>query len=171
MQGCETGAKRASLNAATSSAHSFLAFFPTCGGRRPDHGFQLHAVGIGEIDGVIIAPVILPRRIDDIHVVLFEKCAKRVHVLAASRFKGVVVESDIALAVFMLSASGIRSGNPEQRLAVAPSSHVLVLVFELEAEEAQQLLVKFLRAGEIADAKNQMIDADNASQLSDPPLA
>jgi len=81
------------------------------------------------------------------------------------------VESDIALAVFMLSASGIRSGNPEQRLAVAPSSHVRVLVFELEAQETQQLLVKLLRAGEIADAKNQMIDADNARQLPDPPLA
>jgi hypothetical protein len=82
-----------------------------------------------------------------------------------------VMKADIAFAMFVLSAFGIGGGNPEQRLAVAPPGHILVFMFELEAEEAQKLLVKCLRAREIAYAENQMIDADNARQLSIPPLA
>jgi hypothetical protein len=35
-------------------------------------------------------------------------------------------------------------------------------VFEFEAEECQQLLVKRFRAREITDAENQMIDTDDA---------
>src|SRR3984885_2069101 len=70
--------------------------------RRPDHGFELHAVGIGEIDRVIAVAVIFARRIDHRHAVLFEKSAEIIHCLAAGQLEGVVVKADIALAIFVL---------------------------------------------------------------------
>jgi hypothetical protein len=62
----------------------------------------------------------------------------------------------------VLSALGVGSGNPKQRLAVAPTGHIVKFVFEFEPKKGQQLLVKRLRACEITDAENQMIDTDDA---------
>ena len=69
-----------------ASSPVLLCAPPACASpfrRRPDHAFELHAVGIGEIDRVIIAAVIFARRIDHSHAVLFEKGAELVDVLAA----------------------------------------------------------------------------------------
>src|SRR5579864_5274516 len=65
-------------------------------GRRPDHGFELHAVGVGKIDRIVIAPIILARRIDDVDAIIFEKSAQRVDIFAAGHFEGVVMKTDIA---------------------------------------------------------------------------
>src|SRR5215831_8196889 len=132
------------------------------------HGFELYAVGVGEIDRVVGAPVIFAGRIDHIHAVLFEKRAERVHVVAARDFEGVVVKADVALAVLAPSPLRVGGGDPEQRLAVAPAGHVGILVLELEAEKAEQLTVEFLRAREIADAEHQVIDADDAGHDVSP---
>src|ERR1700733_10289640 len=138
--------------------------------RRPDHGFELHAVGIGEIDRVIAVAVILARRIDHSHAVLFEKSAEIVHRFAAGQLECVVMETNIALAIFVLAPLRIGGGDPEQRLAVAPAGHVAVFVLQFEAEKFQELVVKRLRAREIADAENEMIDADDARHGSVQPL-
>src|SRR5262245_48460253 len=135
------------------------------------HGFELHAVGVGEIDRVIGAAVIFAGRIDHIHAVLLEESAERVHVVAARKLEGVVVEADVALAVLALLALRVGGGDPEQRLAVAPAGHVGVVVFELEAEKAEQLAVELLRAGEVANAEHQVIDADDAGHGSLPRLS
>ena len=103
--------------------------------RRPDHAFELHAVGIGEIDGVIIAAVIFAGRIDYVHAVALEKGAERIDVVAARKLERVVMKADVAFAVFMLLALRVRSRDPQQGLAVAPAGHVLVFVLQLEAEE------------------------------------
>ena len=81
--------------------------------------------------------------------------------LRLDKLERIVMKADIAFAVFALLAFGVGGGDPEQRLAVAPAGHVGVVVFELEAEKVEQLAVKFLRAREIADAQNQMVDADD----------
>src|ERR1700681_3863768 len=78
--------------------------------RRPDHGLELHAVGIGEIDRVIAVAVILARRIEHGHAVLFQKNAEIVHRLAARKFEGVVMEADIAFAIFVLAPLRIGGG-------------------------------------------------------------
>src|SRR5277367_4029615 len=108
-------------------------------GRRPDHAFELHAVWIGEIDRVIIAAVIFAWRIDDIHGVVFQEGAERVDILAACKLERIVMKADVAFAVFPLPALVIRGRDPQQRLAVAPARHVGVVVFELEAEEFEEL--------------------------------
>ena len=72
------------------------------------------------------------------------------------------MEADIALAIFPLSALRVGGGDPEQRLAIAPAGNIRVIVFESEAEKAEQLAVEFFRAREIADAEDEMIDADDA---------
>src|SRR5580704_14707454 len=126
--GPSTRRRRWWLSARTSAALGLLR-------RRPDHGFELHAVGIGKIDRVIAVTVILARRIDHRHAVLFEKSAEIVHRLAAGQLEGVVMETDIAFAIFVLPALRIGGGNPEQRLAVAPAGHVAVFVFQFEAEK------------------------------------
>src|SRR5262245_14693460 len=51
------------------------------------HGFELHAVGVGEIDRVIGAAVIFAGRIDYGHAVRFKEDAERVHVVAARSSK------------------------------------------------------------------------------------
>src|SRR5262245_3078383 len=83
------------------------------------------------------------------------------------------MEADVALAVLALSSLRVGGGDPEQRLAVAPARHVGILVFQLEAEEAEQLAVERLRALEVADAEHQVIDADDAGhadlRLLPPP--
>src|SRR5262249_13858449 len=134
------------------------------------HGFELHAVGVGEIDRVVGAPVIFAGRIDHGHAVRFEEGAERVHVVAARGLEGGVVKADVALAVLALSPLRIGGGDPEQRLAVAPAGHVGILVLELEAEKAEQLAVELLRAREVADAEHQVIDADNAGHDAFPRL-
>src|SRR4051812_43803862 len=73
-----------------------------------------------------------------------------------------MVKADVALAVLVLLALGIRGGDPEQGLAVAPARHVRIFVLELEAEEAEHLAVEVLRAREVADAEHEVIDADDA---------
>jgi hypothetical protein len=78
------------------------------------------------------------------------------------------MEANVALAVLPLSTFRIGGGDPEQRLAVAPACHVGVVVFEFESEKAQQLPVKLLRAREIADAQNQMVDADDGGHKTLP---
>src|SRR5262249_54930708 len=128
-------------------------------GRRPDHGFQFHAIRIGEINGIVLAAVILARRIDDIDVVALEKSAKGVDILAACHFEGVVMKADIAFAVFAFPAFGVGGGDPEQGLTVAPSGHVAIFVLELEAEKREELVVERLRAREVADAQNEMVNA------------
>src|SRR5262249_58522729 len=65
----------------------------------------------------------------------------------------------------------VGGGDPEQRLAVAPAGHVGVVVFELEAEKAEQLAVELLRARKVADAEHQVIDADNAGHGVSPFVA
>src|SRR5262245_25147787 len=134
------------------------------------HALELHAVGVGEIDRVVGGLVILAGRIDHGHAVLGEEGAERVDVLAARKLERVVVEADVALTIFVRLAFRVGGGDPEQRLAVAPAGHVGILVLELEAEKAKQLAVEFLRAGEVADAEHQVIDADDArhARLSPP---
>src|ERR1700678_3785291 len=72
------------------------------------------------------------------------------------------METDVAFAVFALLALRVGSGDPQQRLAVAPAGHVVIVMFELEAEKRQHFAVKFLGPREVADAQNQMVDADDA---------
>jgi hypothetical protein len=86
--------------------------------------------------------VIFAGRIDDIHAVFFEKCAKRVDVFTACHFEGVVMKTDIALSIFVFPTLGIGGGDPEQRLAVAPPGHIAVFVLELEPKKSQQLVIK-----------------------------
>src|SRR5262249_52167860 len=151
-----------------SAAALLLSRPPLLRRRLVHHGFELHAVGVGEIDRVIGAAVIFAGRIDHGHAVRFEEGAERVHVVAARPLEGVVVKAGVALAVLALLALRIGGGDPEQRLAVAPAGHVGVVVFELEAEKAEQLAVELLRAREVADAEHQVIDADDAGHGVSP---
>jgi hypothetical protein len=48
--------------------------------------------------------------------------------------------------------------------------HVRVVVFALEAEEDEQLVVEILRAGEVTDAQHEMIDTDDTRHWT-PPMA
>src|ERR1700722_504004 len=80
-----------------------------------------------------------------------------------------MVEADVAFAIRPLAALRVGGGDPEQRLAVAPAGHVLVVVLTLEAEKAEQLVIEFLRAREIADAQHEMIDADDARHGGSDP--
>ena len=82
-----------------------------------------------------------------------------------------MMETDVALAIWPLLALGVGGGNPEQGLAVTPARHVGIVVFELEAEKAEQLVVEILGAGEIADAQDEMINADDARQQQQPLLS
>src|SRR5260221_10731768 len=91
-------------NRKTPSAYLFLLRRPPLLRRRlVHHGFELHAVGVGEIDRVVGAAVIFARRIDHGHAVLFEEGAERVHVVAARDLESIVVGADVALAVLALS--------------------------------------------------------------------
>src|SRR5262245_25668337 len=138
------------------------------------HALELHAVRVGEIDRVVGGLVVLAGRIDHRHAVLGEEGAERVHVPAARKLEGVMVEADVALAVLVLLPFGVGRRDPEQRLAVAPARHVGILVLELEAEKTKQLAVEFLRAGEVADAEHQLTIADAARlgpSLSGPGLS
>src|SRR5439155_8116476 len=141
----------------------FLLFGPARLRRRlVHHALELHAVGIGEIDRIIRAAIIFAGRVDHIHAVLLEEGAERIHVPAARKLERIVVKADVTLAILALSPLRVSGRDPEQRLAVAPAGHVRVLVFELEAEKAEQLAVELLRTREIADAEHQVIDADDA---------
>src|SRR5262245_48954227 len=131
-----------------------------------DHALELHAVGVGEIHRVIGAAVIFAGRIDHVHFILGEEIAERVHVVAARQLEGIVVKADVALAVFTLLSLRVGGGDPEQGFAVAPAGHAAVLVFELEAEKAEELAVELLRAREVADAEHQVIDADDAGHVT-----
>src|SRR5262249_33783499 len=102
------------------------------------------------------------------HAVELEKGAERVDVVAARQLEGIVMEADVALAVLALPALRIGLRDPEQSLAVAPARHVGIVVLELEAEEAEQLAIEFLRAREIADAEPEVIDADDARHRLPP---
>src|SRR5207253_685534 len=66
-----------------------------------------------------------------------------------------------ALAVLPPLALRIRGRDPEQCLAVAPAREAAAIMLELEAEEAENFVVKILRARQIADAQDQMIDTDD----------
>src|SRR6266511_3363848 len=132
------------------------------------HALELHPVGVGEVHRVIAVVVILAGRIDHRHTVLGEESAEFVHVLSARQLERIVMEADVALAVLVLLAARVGLGDPEQRLAVAPAGHVGVVVLELEAEEAEQLAVEVLRALEVADAEDQVIDADDAGHGISP---
>src|SRR5580700_1062965 len=77
----------------------------------------------------------LARRIDHRHAVLFQKSAEIVHRLAAGELEGVLVETDVALAIFVFPPLRIGGGDPEQGLAVAPAGHVAIFVFQFEAEK------------------------------------
>jgi hypothetical protein len=70
----------------TPSAYLFPArrFF---GGGLYTMASSLHAVGVGEIDRVVGAPVIFAGRIDHGHAVRFEEGAERVHVVAARKLE------------------------------------------------------------------------------------
>src|SRR2546429_1360986 len=68
------------------------------------HAFELHAVGIGEIDGIIRTAVIFAGRIDHVHPVLVKKSAERVHVLAARKLAGGGGKAPIAPAALARSA-------------------------------------------------------------------
>src|SRR5262249_43545467 len=94
--------------------------------------------------------------------------AKLVHVAPARQLEGIMVEPDVALAVLLPPAMCVGRGDPEQRLAVAPAGHLRIFVFQLEAEKAEQLAVERLRAHQIADAENEMIDADDTGHGGAP---
>ena len=95
------------------------------------------SVRVGKVHGVVIAAVILVGWIDDGHAVLFQKAAERVHIVAARKLERIVVEADIAFAIFVFSPLRVGGGDPKPGLAVAPAGHVHVIVFALEAEEAE----------------------------------
>src|SRR6185503_5906034 len=57
----------------------------------------------------------------------------------------IVMKADVALAVLALLSLCIGLRDPEQGLAVAPPDYVGMVVFQLEAEEAQHLAVEVLR--------------------------
>jgi hypothetical protein len=78
------------------------------------------------------------------------------------------MKADVALAIVSLAALGIGRRNPEQRLAVTPAGHVRIFILQLEAEKAEQLCVKLLRAGKIADTEDEVIDTDNAGHGTSP---
>ena len=124
------------------------------------HGFELHAVGVEEEHGVIVV-VIFAGRIDNFGALLLEKGLQSVHVLTAPETEGVMVEADIALAVWVLPALRIGGGDPEQGLAVRPAHHALVLSLDVEAQEPHQRGVEGFRRLEVADAENEMIDTED----------
>src|SRR4051812_47966231 len=72
------------------------------------------------------------------------------------------MKADVADAVLALLAFGVGLADPEQRLAVRPAGGVAELVLALQAEEAEHLVVEIARAPVVADAYDQMVDADDA---------
>src|SRR4029077_14560416 len=129
---------------------------------------ELHAVRVGKIHGVVVAAVVLAGWIEHGHAILFQKGAERADIVAARKLERIVGEADIALAILVLPPLRVGGGDPEQGLAVAPPRHVRVVVFALEAEEDEQLVVEILRAGEIADAQHEMIDTDDTRHWTPP---
>src|SRR5580698_5049835 len=79
-----------------------------------------------------------------------------------------MMKADIAFAILALASLFIGSRDPEQGLAVAPAGHLGVVMLQLEAEKFQQLAVELLRAGELADTQNEMIDADDTRHARPP---
>ena len=83
------------------------------------HAFELQPVGIQEEDGVVIL-VILTCRIDDGDAFLLQEGLQIVNILPAPQLEGVVVKADIADAMRVLLAFGVRLADPETGLAVGP---------------------------------------------------
>src|ERR1700722_2269638 len=78
------------------------------------------------------------------------------------------MKADIAFAILVPASLLIRRRDPEQGLAIAPAGHVGVGVLQFEAEKFEELVVKLFRAGKLADAQNEMIDADHARHVRPP---
>src|SRR5512135_2357201 len=148
----------------SAPASALLASLPPRS-RRIVHALELDAVGVEEIDGVIAAGIILGGGIDDGRADLLQESLQVEDVLALGELEGVVVEADVAAAVLVLLALAVGLADPEQRLAVAPAGGVGQIVFELEAQEAQNVAVELLRPREVADADRDVIDADDADHV------
>src|SRR5207245_1936960 len=129
-----------------------------------EHAFELHAVGIEEIDGVVALAVVgvLRRLIDDARLYLLEERAERVDIAAARKLEGVVMKADIADAVAALAPARVRRADPEQRLAVAPPGGIGELVLELEAEKAEHRVIEALGPGEVIDPEDETDEAGGA---------
>ena len=124
------------------------------------HRLEPHAVGIGEEHRVIfVIAVVAVGRIGNRHAVLVEERAEIVHGFAARELEGVVMKTDIALAMLALASLRVGLPDPEQCLAVAPAREAAAVVRQLEAEEAEHLAVERLRAREVAHAEHQVINA------------
>ena len=93
---------------------------------------------------------------------MWQRLIKFVDIGALRQLERVVVEADIALAVRMFLSLGVGLRDPEQGLAIAPAGHVAVLMFELESQRPEHLVVEVPGALEIADADDQVVDADDA---------
>src|SRR5258708_24891107 len=78
------------------------------------------------------------------------------------------MEADVADAVFVFFAFGVGLANPEARLAVRPTGGVLVMLHRFEAEKDQELAVECLRPREVADADDEVIDAEDAGHVTAP---
>ena len=73
-----------------------------------------------------------------------QEILQRVDILAAAELERIVVETDVAHAVFALAPIGVGRTDPEARLAVGPANRVLVFVGDLEAQECEQPAVELL---------------------------
>src|SRR5580692_11242123 len=71
------------------------------------------------------------------------------------------MQSDIAVAVAPRRRRRIRRGDPECRPAIAPARHFAESADDLEPEEAEQARVESPRSLVVADANDDMVDAQN----------
>src|ERR1700722_18166945 len=76
-----------------------------------------------------------------------------------------MMQADIAVAV-PPRRRRLRRRDPERGPAVPPAGHFAKATNDLEAEETEQALVESPRSLVVADANNDMVDAQNLNHLS-----
>jgi len=125
------------------------------------HALQFQAVRIEEKHGIIVF-VVFGGRIDDRYTEILEKGLQLIDIFAAAQLERIMVEADVADAVFVLLALGICWPNPESGIAIGPADCVLVLLGHVKAEEGEQPPIEGFRFFVIAYANDQMVDANHS---------
>ena len=93
----------------------------------PFHAFEFHAVGI-EKEYRVVVIVIFAGGIDDLNAALLQEGLQRTHVLPVPELKRIVMEADVAFAIFVFLALGVGRSDPKPRLAVGPTDHFRIFV-------------------------------------------
>src|SRR5262245_1273168 len=105
------------------------------------HAFKLETIRIEKEHGIIVV-IIFAGWIDDGGAKLVQEVLQRIHVSAAAQLEGIVVEADVADAVFAFATVRIGGADPESCLAIGPADRILVFLGYFKAKEAEQPVIE-----------------------------